>query len=160
MDSPIKPNSNQLEAIERLIAKHRRPLPQIRAGRALLQSGSCHALNDISDGLASEAWEIAEASNVGIMFNERQIPIDPDLQVYAELSGKAAMDWIFNGGEDYQLIGTVSKSDAAFVEQEFGRRQLYYQKIGEVTDLFTGVHLLKKEGTTIEVPKKGYNHFA
>jgi thiamine-monophosphate kinase len=159
-DYPIKSDCNQLEAVERLIEKHRRPLPQIRAGRALLQSGSCHALNDISDGLASEAWEIAEASDVGILLNELQIPLDPDLRVYAELSGKAAMDWILYGGEDYQLIGTVSKSQAEYVEQEFGRRQLSYHIIGEVTDLFSGVQLLQKEGTTIEVPKKGYNHFA
>jgi thiamine-monophosphate kinase len=80
--------------------------------------------------------------------------------VYAELSGKAAMDWILYGGEDYQLIGTVSKLQSEFVEQEFGRRQLYYHIIGEVTDLFSGVQLLKKEGVTIEVLKKGYNHFA
>jgi thiamine-monophosphate kinase len=80
--------------------------------------------------------------------------------VYAELSGKAAMEWILYGGEDYQLIGTFSKSQAEYVEQEFGRRQLSYHIIGEVTDHFTGVQLLQKEGTTIEVPKKGYNHFA
>ncbi|MEX2461734.1 MAG: thiamine-phosphate kinase [Paenibacillaceae bacterium] len=156
---PIKPNSNQSKAIKHVIEKHRRPLPQIRTGRALLQCGGCHALNDISDGLASEAWEIAEASNVGILLNESQIPIDPNLQIYAELSGKMVRDWILFGGEDYQLIGTVPESKVEFVERELGRQQLFFQRIGEVTDLFTGVRLLQVEGTMVEVPKKGYNHF-
>jgi thiamine-monophosphate kinase len=160
MDSSIKLDLNQSEAIGRLSEKHRRPLPQILAGRTLLQSGSCHALNDISDGLASEAWEIAEASDVGILFHEAQIPLDPDLLVYANLSGKSAMDWILYGGEDYQLIGTVPKSQAEFVEQDFKRRQLEYHVIGEVTDLFMGVRLLKQDGKAVEVAKKGYNHFA
>jgi thiamine-monophosphate kinase len=158
--SPIKPSADQLEALEHLIEKHRRPFPQIRAGRALVQSDSCHALNDISDGLASEAWEIAEASDIGILLNEAWIPVDPDLNMYAELSGKEALDWILYGGEDYQLIGTVSQAQAEFVEQEFLRKQLFFQRIGEVTDIFTGVQLLKKDGSTVDVPKKGYNHFA
>lgn len=156
----IKPSSNQQDAIEHLIEKHRRPLPQILAGRVLLQSGCCHALNDISDGLASEAWEIAEASDVGILLDEMQIPVDPDLHAYADLTGKAVMDWILYGGEDYQLVGTVSPSQANSVKQEFERNQLYFQRIGVVTDLFSGVKLTKQEGTTVEVPKKGYNHFA
>jgi thiamine-monophosphate kinase len=151
---------NQSEAIRRLSDKHRRPLPQILAGRILLQSGGCHALNDISDGLASEAWEIAEASDLGILLHEPQIPFDPDLLLYAKLSGKAAMDWILFGGEDYQLIGTISKSQIEFVKREFERRQLEYHIIGEVTDLFTGVRLLKQDGKAVEVAKKGYNHFA
>jgi thiamine-monophosphate kinase len=161
MDSLFNLNPRQSEVIERLIEKHRRPLPQILAGRTLLNSGCCHALNDISDGLASEAWEIAEASEVGILFHEAQIPLDPDLLVYAELSGKeAAMDWILYGGEDYQLVGTVSKAQAELVEQEFKRIQLDYYIIGEVKDHFTGVRLHKLDGTTVEIAKKGYNHFA
>jgi thiamine-monophosphate kinase len=158
--SPIKPNIDQLEALKLLIEKHRRPLPQIRSGRTLVQSDSCHALNDISDGLASEAWEIAEASDIGILLNEALIPVDPGLKMYAELTGTEVLDWILYGGEDYQLIGTVSQAQAEFVEQEFLRKQLFFQKIGEVTDNFMGVQLLKKDGSTVEVPKKGYNHFA
>jgi thiamine-monophosphate kinase len=159
-ETPLKLNASQQEAVEHLIEKHRRPLPQILAGRALLKSGGCHALNDISDGLASEAWEIAEASDVGILFHEVQIPVDPDLQAYAELTGKTVMDWILYGGEDYQLLGTVSLAQAEFVEHELGRRQLYFQRIGVVTDIFLGVQLLTKEGAAVEIPKKGYNHFA
>jgi thiamine-monophosphate kinase len=146
--------------VERLSAKHQRPLPQIRAGRVLLTSGVCHALNDISDGLASESWEIAEASEVGLIIKEDLIPIDTDLQLYAENSGKAALDWILYGGEDYQLVGTVPKEQIAFLEQEFMRNNLSLYVIGEVSDQLSGVHLQKKNGTNEAVPKKGFNHLA
>ncbi|QGQ98513.1 thiamine-phosphate kinase [Paenibacillus psychroresistens] len=159
-ESPLKLDLNQSESIERLIEKHRRPLPQILAGRTLLHSGSCHALNDISDGLASEAWEIAEASKVGILLNEAMIPRNPDLILYAELAGKSAMDWILYGGEEYQLIGTAPKSQVAFIEQEFKKNQLDYHIIGEVTELFAGVRLLQLDDIEVEIAKKGYNHFA
>jgi thiamine-monophosphate kinase len=158
--TPIIPDPDQTELVERLIEKHRRPLPQIRAGRSLLLSGDCHALNDISDGLASEAWEIAEASDLGIILYEDQIPIDPDLTTYARWTGKTALDWILYGGEDYQLVGTISPLQLALVEQEFSRRNLSFYRIGEVVDRLRGVHLQSMEGSTVEVPKNGYNHFA
>ncbi|MDF2964331.1 MAG: thiamine-monophosphate kinase, partial [Paenibacillus sp.] len=50
---------------ELLIQAHCRPEPRIEEGQLLQQSGVCHALNDVSDGLASEAWEISEASGIG-----------------------------------------------------------------------------------------------
>jgi thiamine-monophosphate kinase len=159
-ETPISLDSDQIKLVERLIEKHRRPLPQIRAGRTLLLSGACHALNDISDGLASEAWEIAEASDLGIILHEDQIPMDPDLTTYAGWTGNTALDWILYGGEDYQLVGTISPLQIELVKQEFSRRNLSFYTIGEVVDTLRGVHLQTLEGAAVEVPKNGYNHFA
>jgi thiamine-monophosphate kinase len=147
-------------AFERLAQKHRRPLPQIRAGRVLLASRVCHALNDISDGLSSEAWEIAEASEVGIILEADLIPIDADVQMYAEISGKTALDWVLYGGEDYQLVGTVPMEQLAFLKQAFMQKNLTLYVIGEVTDQQIGVQLRRKDHTITIVPKKGYNHLA
>ncbi|UUZ92195.1 thiamine-phosphate kinase [Paenibacillus sp. P25] len=70
-----------------LVQSHCRPRPQIQAGRLLLQSGLCHALNDVSDGLASEAWEIAEASGVGLDLIEERIPVPDELYAFAASRG-------------------------------------------------------------------------
>ncbi|KKI90944.1 thiamine monophosphate kinase, partial [Bacillus sp. SA1-12] len=57
-----------------LVHRHKRPTPQIQAGR-LISTLHRASLNDISDGLASELHEIAEASQVGVMINEIDLPI-------------------------------------------------------------------------------------
>jgi thiamine-monophosphate kinase len=145
--------------IAQLMAAHQRPQPQVKAGRLLLQSGLCHALNDISDGLASEAWEIAEASGCGIRLQEKAIPIEPSLQAYADEQGKQAMEWIMYGGEDYQLLGTVPADQAAALQAEFQQRGLCLYVIGEVTSGKTGVELLRADGVLLAIEKKGYNHF-
>jgi thiamine-monophosphate kinase len=159
-DLSINLDPEQTEIADRLIEKHRRPLPQIRAGRTLLLSGACHALNDISDGLASEAWEIAEASDLGIMLQESLIPIDPDVAAYANWTGKTALDWILYGGEDYQLMGTISPRQIEYVKQAFLQRNLSIYPIGEIINSASGVHLQRADSSTAEVPKNGYNHFA
>jgi thiamine-monophosphate kinase len=86
--------------------------------------------------------------------------MDPDLTTYAEWTGKTALDWVLYGGEDYQLIGTVSPLQIELVKEEFSRRNLSFYSIGEVVDTLSGVHLQTLKGSIVEVPKNGYNHFA
>lgn len=145
--------------MEKLLAAHQRPLPQVKAGRLLLQSGVCHALNDISDGLASEAWEIAEASKCGILLDESHIPRDTDLLAYAELRSKNVLEWILYGGEDYQLIGTLSHENFADVQLSFAKEGLELSRIGTVHSDFIGVQMKMMDGSTKAIEKKGYNHF-
>ncbi|MDB5052194.1 MAG: thiamine-phosphate kinase [Bacilli bacterium] len=160
LEDMLNATESSRQAIEHFMEVHRRPLPQVRAGRTLLECGGCHALNDISDGLASEAWEIAEASECGLLLYEEQIPLAPDLRWYAESRGKAVMDWVLYGGEDYQLVGTISQSQVDLVQKAFKRRQLSLHIIGEVRSDLAGVFLRNDKGLTEEVPKQGYNHFA
>lgn len=162
----------------RLIAAHQRPTPSVRAGRLLLQCGICTSLNDISDGLASEAWEIAEASGVRLLIDEQALPKSGSLTAYAALAGVPPLDWMLYGGEDYVLTGTVAGEDAAEVGEAFHREGLPFYVIGQVEAGDPGVELvLSAEGPgrpgqsgrmatvsgmrrTIPIEKRGYNHFS
>jgi thiamine-monophosphate kinase len=143
----------------RLVEAHRRPIPALRASAIIQQQGHGRALNDISDGLASEAWEIAEASGCGLVLEEAGIPVAAELLEYAEWSGGASMDWILYGGEDYQLIGTVTAEQAADMKLRFERAGLPFYCIGEVRSDFVGVKLRSLTGAVTDVEKRGYNHF-
>ncbi|SDE30895.1 thiamine-monophosphate kinase [Paenibacillus sp. UNCCL117] len=143
----------------KLVAAHCRPLPQIEAGLALSQSGMCHALNDVSDGLSSEAWEIAEASGVGIDLIEEQIPIADELRDYAASVGRDPLEYVMGGGEDYELLGTVPAAQAEALRLKLAEAGLTLQLIGHVTDEHTGVRLVGNAGEISELAKKGYNHF-
>ena len=66
---------------------------------------------DISDGLASEVLHLSDRSKVGFRIYEEKIPID-------ELTISTADDFnlnpvmtALNGGEDYELLFTISQSD-------------------------------------------------
>jgi thiamine-monophosphate kinase len=143
----------------RLIAAHCRPKPQIEAGLLLQQSGCCNALNDVSDGLASEAWEISQASGVGIDLIEDRIPIADELMAYALKVEKDPLDYILYGGEDYQLIGTMQAEYAIDVQIKFKEAGLSLYIIGYVNAEAEGVRLVQSSGYVVPIEKKGFNHF-
>ena len=64
-------------------------------------------LNDVSDGLASELNEIAEASRVTIEIEADQLPKHPHLP----LLHKEWLEWVLFGGEDFVLTGTIPETD-------------------------------------------------
>lgn len=155
----VQAEDTSSSSIERLVQAHGRPNPQIEAGLLLKQSGVCHALNDISDGLASEAWEIAEASGVGIDLIEDRIPVAEELMAYAQRNEKDPLDFILFGGEDYQLVGTMPAEHAVDMQMKFREAGLSLYIIGYVNTETTGVRLVQSSGYVVPIEKKGYNHF-
>jgi thiamine-monophosphate kinase len=146
--------------VEPLVRAHCRPEPQVEAGRLLLASGVCGALNDISDGLASELWEIAEASGLGITLRQHLIPVDRNLLDYAMTVNADPWQWILYGGEDYALVGTVRAGHAERLKETFAQAGLAFHPIGEVDGGRHGVVMIAPDGAVSVLPKKGYNHFA
>ncbi|MCF6411479.1 thiamine-phosphate kinase [Pseudalkalibacillus salsuginis] len=144
------------ENLTRLVDAHQLPAPQVEAGLLLAASGYKIALNDISDGLASESHEIAEASNVHIQIRYDQLPT---VEEFNHFTSDQVLDWMLYGGEDFQLVGTVPLEDWASLVQLFGEHGLAIHEIGAVVEGKAGVSLFK-DHETIPVSKKGYNHFS
>jgi thiamine-monophosphate kinase len=146
---------------EPLVQAHRYPLPQVAAGRAMAAGrGLVHALNDISDGLASETWEIAEASHVRIQLHKTAIPIAASLAKFAAAVGRESLDYILYGGEDYQLVGTVAAARAEELLATLHRVGASPAIIGTVQDGPSGVEWIDENGAVEAIEKRGYNHFA
>ena len=66
---------------------------------------------DISDGLASEALHLAQSSNVSIMLYEDKIPIDHTVMNLANEFNLNPVLCALNGGEDYELLFTISQKE-------------------------------------------------
>ncbi|MET3291710.1 UNVERIFIED_CONTAM: thiamine-monophosphate kinase [Brevibacillus sp. OAP136] len=144
---------------EPLVRLHQRPSAQVMAGRLLQQASGIGALNDVSDGLASELWEIAEASGVAISVERDMLPIAGLVREYAETVGKDAVDWALYGGEDYQLVGTVQGTKAEILAQMFARQGLSFSLIGKIEAGSPQVFLQAPDGSSKRLNKDGYNHF-
>ncbi|WP_078543041.1 thiamine-phosphate kinase [Litchfieldia alkalitelluris] len=134
-----------------LVKRHQIPSPRVEIGR-LLTNLSRVSLNDVSDGVASEANELAEASNVTITLLAELLPISKALQTY---DPTGFMEKALFGGEDFELIGTMSETDWKKVKLN-GDTSL--TKIGSVSSGEPKV-LLSKDNSLITLEKKGYNHF-
>ena len=69
------------------------------------------SMMDISDGLSSELMHICKQSNAGCRVYEEHIPIDYQTAVMAEEFNMNLTTCALNGGEDYELLFTVSITD-------------------------------------------------
>lgn len=110
---------------------------------------------DISDGLASELFHICTQSGVGVIINANQVPID-DLTKEVALEFNISPDaCAFNGGEDYELLFTVSEADYEKI-----RKHHEVIAIGQIKPKKDGIKLITKAGTVIPLEAQGWKHFS
>lgn len=136
-----------------LVTAHLTPRPQVVVGRQLAAWGATSA-DDVSDGLASEAHELARASGLGIRLMADSIPLTPELKQAAAMFGKAPLDYALFGGEDFQLVFTIGPEKFAQLPQNAP-----LTVVGEVTAAGQGVVLTDGAGRSSVLEPKGYNHF-
>lgn len=153
----MNPNSHSERFHGHLTGRHQRPMPRVDFSLKLAHIKRL-ALNDISDGLASEANEIAERSDVDMHLEEACIPKHPAL---AAFEPELQTQWSLYGGEDYELLGTVSTQEWDDVQKAAQLTGTPVQKIGIVKAKSgeQGRVYLKKDGISRLLQKKGYNHF-
>lgn len=69
------------------------------------------SMMDVSDGLSSEILHLSKQSGYGFKLYEEKIPLDPMTIKTAEEFGINPVTCALNGGEDYELLMTISQSD-------------------------------------------------
>ena len=132
---------------------HQRPDPQIELGQQLRKLG-IHSMNDISDGLGSELNEIASASNVSIVIEEKAIPLHEETYELAKYLQTNPVDYALYGGEDFQLVFTAPKALIPKLENLSG-----ITIIGEVISGPCHVQMVTPDKKIKTIEAKGYNHF-
>ncbi|QQK79205.1 thiamine-phosphate kinase [Salicibibacter cibi] len=148
--------AHRTEEEKALVIVHQRPDPQVTLGELLKESGFRIALNDISDGLSSEIWELAEASNVCICLEEEKIPISADA---IKLFGKqSAYEYALNGGEDFQLVGTVAKTHWPTIQSTAKEKGIRLSAIGSVEHEGDSQVFMQKNGERTRIKRTGYRH--
>lgn len=107
---------------------------------------------DISDGLSSEVIHLCKQSNVGVDVYETKIPLDPQVISTCEEFNIDSTTIALNGGEDYELLMTISQEDFPKIK---GNPNLTV--IGYMTDLDRGMHLVTRAEEKIPIIAKGWN---
>ena len=109
---------------------------------------------DISDGLASEIIHICKQSNKGCNLYEDKIPIDPMTYDTAREFGIDPTVCALNGGEDYELLFTISQHDFETIKNNPD-----ISIIGHITEPAAGCQLISKSGKVHELKAQGWNAF-
>jgi len=141
-----------------LVGAHLDPVPLVALGRVLAASGLVHAMQDLSDGLATDLAHICAESGVGAVVTAENIPLSPVLHQAAKICGQSPLDWALSGGEDYQLLFTAGEQQVAtlcnLVKEKTGRELFAVGHIVEGQGVF-----LEDAGQRREISYRGYEHF-
>lgn len=109
---------------------------------------------DISDGLSSEVIHLCKQSSVGVDLYENKIPLDPQVISTCEEFNIDSTTIALNGGEDYELLLTISQEDFPKIK---GNPNLTV--IGYMTEAERGMHLVTRAETKIPIIAKGWKNF-
>ena len=112
------------------------------------------AMIDISDGLSSEIIHLCKQSNVGCDLYEEKIPLDPQVISTCEEFNIDSTTVALNGGEDYELLFTVSQADFPKIKANPN-----FSVIGFMKDAKDGMHLVTRADAKIPIKAQGWKNF-
>jgi thiamine-monophosphate kinase len=136
------------------IDAHRRPVARVREGRRLQDAGIRAAI-DISDGLASDAGRLAEASGVAVEIDHELLPVAAEARSVGADRGWDVTQMVLVGGEDLELLVAVPAARAAELDE------LGLTKVGRVVERGTEVEAawLVRDGKRQPLGPLGWDHF-
>ncbi|UCF50725.1 MAG: thiamine-phosphate kinase [Thermoplasmatales archaeon] len=123
--------------------------PNAQLKTALKISPFINSMIDVSDGLAPEISHICKQSKCGAMIYKDKIPISEEVRTVATKLGDNEFDYALFGGEDFELVYTVSK-----------------ENIDKVNGFLVGEIIKNKKislffnGEEKAIEEKGYDHFS
>ena len=122
---------------------------------------------DITDGLASEFYEILNSDkkyiklndsissnsySKGIRIYEEKLPVEDEFKEIADILGLNYLDLFLHVGEDFEFLFTINKE----LDDQLSR-EMHYYAIGEITDNNT-VEILLSNGQIEKISSRGYQH--
>lgn len=110
------------------------------------------AMIDISDGLSSEIIHLCKHSDVGCDVYENKIPLDPQVISTCEEFNIDSTTVALNGGEDYELLMTISQEDYPKIKANPN-----LTVIGYMTDKNAGMYLVTRAEEKIPLKAQGWN---
>ncbi|MBN1755916.1 thiamine-phosphate kinase [bacterium] len=135
-----------IKGFDRVKLMHTEPFPRFDISAQV--SASATAMEDVSDGLASEIRNICEASKTGALIYADKVPIEAEVSDAAAKLGQSALDYALYGGEDFELVYTVPPNLKGKVPGYL---------VGEITKK-KGIILIEGEARS-QLTRFGYDHF-
>lgn len=136
-------NIKGFEAVKKC---HTEPFPRFDISREV--SHYATSMEDVSDGLASEVRNIAQASGTGAVIFADNVPIEDEVHSAAGAVGQSALDYALYGGEDFELVYTVPREFTGSVPGYL---------VGEIIE--GSDIILETKGVKQKLTRFGFDHF-
>ena len=156
-----RPRTAVLSARHRqfLIRRHLRPAARIAEGQWLSTHRLATSAIDISDGLSGDLRHICEESHVGADLDLGSLPLSPACRAYAISRQLDPVALALTGGEDYELLFTVSPRHRAQIERDATRHRFRITCIGTIRPARNGIQAIGPDGMKRQLPDSSYEHF-
>jgi len=142
LENGTRPGHKTDDILQNALRRQLKPEPKVAIGKLLLEQKLATSTIDISDGISSDLAHICDASGVGAVIDASKLPI----------AKGATLEMALDGGEDFELLFTVSP------ERRSEAEQLGCIEIGNITDKSEWIQLLVEGGSKILEPQ-GFKHF-
>ncbi|REL34914.1 thiamine-phosphate kinase [Thalassotalea euphylliae] len=139
---------------EVLLAKLHYPKPRVLAGQILKEYAS--AAIDLSDGLMGDLAHLCQASQVGANIVLDDLPLSAEL--LANVDADKARELALAGGDDYELLYTVSEDNKVGMETALRNAGVKFTCIGQLNKSMKLTTTL--DSNVVHVNAKGFEHFS
>ena len=112
------------------------------------------AMMDVSDGISSDVLHLCKQSVVGCRIYEEKLPISDESRKAAFKFGLDPTVCALNGGEDYELLFTITTSDFEKI-----KNQMDFTIIGHAVKSTEGLHLISKGNNQHKLTAQGWKGF-
>jgi thiamine-monophosphate kinase len=138
--------------------RHLNPTARVAEARALIEVATPHAMIDVSDGLSSDVWHIAEESEVGIRLEADRIPIASCAIDVAERLGVDPVELALASGEEFELVAALPRGEVEHAAEHVEAvTRTKVTRIGSVVSASAGC-VLARDGTETQLERRGYEH--
>lgn len=108
---------------------------------------------DISDGLSSDVMHLCKQSETGCVIYEDKLPFNEEAKEFAYKLQLDPTACALSGGEDYELLFTVSQADYEKIKTNPA-----ITVIGYMTEAAEGKNLITRGGNKHALVAQGWNH--
>lgn len=110
---------------------------------------------DLSDGLASDVFQLCKSNNLGVAIHSDKVPIDGQTSLMAIEFNMDPITAALNGGDDYELLFTIAQEDYEKI-----KGNPHMTVIGYMTDVNSGKTLIDKNGSVVSIKAQGWDQEA
>lgn len=143
-----------------LVEAHLLPEPRIEQGQYLAENFKIHSMIDISDGFSGDLGHICKQSKLGARIWADKVPVSDTLAEFCRGARVDPLDYALSGGEDYELLFTLSASELERLTLEWPEEfdvPLFH--IGEMDKAVDGILLLSEDGAERPLEAGSFEHF-